>query len=248
MASGLGLPLHGVLAQYRIFPDYGLLKAPDYLSDEEACTLPIAGVTAWTSINWNQPIGQHISDPNTTVLLQGTGGVSIAGLQIARACGLKTIVTSSSDMKLEQAKALGATHTINYKINPNWEETVLSLTSNKGVDIILETGGAQTLPGSFACVAFGGCIAAVGYLSGKGEPPSTSEASMNVNVLALKRNVTIKGILNGSRERFEEMLLVYGKKAIQPVVDRVFGFDKAKEALFYLESGGHFGKVVVRVG
>jgi len=151
-------------------------------------------------------------------------------------------------MKLEQAKALGATHTINYKINPNWEETVLSLTSNKGVDIILETGGAQTLPGSFACVAFGGCIAAVGYLSGKGEPPSTSEASMNVNVLALKRNVTIKGILNGSRERFEEMLLVYGKKAIQPVVDRVFGFDKAKEALFYLESGGHFGKVVVRVG
>jgi len=90
MASGLGLPLHGVLAQYRIFPDYGLLKAPDYLSDEEACTLPIAGVTAWTSINWNQPIGQHISDPNTTVLLQGTGGVSIAGLQIARACGLKS--------------------------------------------------------------------------------------------------------------------------------------------------------------
>ncbi|KAE9988808.1 hypothetical protein EG328_007412 [Venturia inaequalis] len=245
MASGLGLPTPGVLTEYRIFPEYGLVKTPDYLSDEQASTLAIAAVTSWMSINWNQPIGDHLKGQEKTVLLQGTGGVSIAGLQIAKACGMKTIITSSSDKKLEQAKALGATHTINYKTDPNWDTTVLSLTNNKGVDIILETGGALTLPKSFSCIAFGGTIAAIGYLGGKEEP---KEGSLNVNVLALKRNVTIKGILNGPRDRFEELLGVYEMEKIVPVVDKVFTFEQAKEALLYLESGGHFGKVVVKVG
>lgn len=146
---------------------------------------------------------------------------------------------------MEQASALGATHTINYKTDPDWDATVLSLTGNKGVDIILETGGAETLPHSFSCVAFGGTIAAIGYLGGKGEP---KEGSLNVNVLALKRNVTIKGILNGPRDRFEELLKMYTEKKIVPVVDKVFSFEEAKEALLYLESGGHFGKVIFKIG
>jgi NADPH:quinone reductase-like Zn-dependent oxidoreductase len=140
---------------------------------------------------------------------------------------------------------LGATHTINYKTDPDWDNTVLTLTSNKGVDIIFETGGAQTLLKSFSCIAFGGSIAAIGYLGGKEEP---KKGSLNVNVLALKRNVTIKGILNGPRDRFEELLKVYEEKKIVPIVDKVFAFEEAKEALLYLESGGHFGKVVVRIG
>jgi NADPH:quinone reductase-like Zn-dependent oxidoreductase len=154
------------------------------------------------------------------------------------------IVTSSSDKKLEQAKDLGADHCINYKSTPDWQATVLNITGNTGADFILETGGALTLSKSFECVAFGGCIAAIGYLSGKEDEEGSR---MNTNVLALKRNVTLKGILNGPRDRFEEMLQFYEKKKIQPVVDKVVDFDHAKDAMLYLESGGHFGKVVVRV-
>jgi NADPH:quinone reductase-like Zn-dependent oxidoreductase len=264
MASGLGLPNPGVLTQYRVFKDYGLVKLPDYLTDEQACTLPIAAVTAWTSINWMQPIGQHLTGKDTSIVCQGTGGVCVAGLQIAKASGMtgelslnfacrvaKTnsiislaIVTSSSDEKLQKAKALGADYLINYRTTPDWDQEVLKATNGLGASIILEAGGAQTLTKSFDCVAFGGMIAAIGYLSGKEEPGGKA---MNVNVLALKRNVTIKGILNGPKERFEELLRLYEEKQIAPVVDRVFSFEQAKEALLYLESGGHFGKVVVTV-
>jgi NADPH:quinone reductase-like Zn-dependent oxidoreductase len=262
MTSGLGLPLQGVLSEYRVFPEYGLVKVPGYLSDEDACTLAIAGVTAWMSINWIRPIGDPFIGPEYTVLLQGTGGVSIAGLQIAKACGMNCkrshrckwnfqqaksnpgIITSSSDKKLEQARALGADHCINYKTNPDWQIKVLDIMEHKGVDFVLETGGALTLSKSFECVAFGGSIAAVGYLSGKED---VEGSRMNTNVLALKRNVTLKGILNGPRDRFEEMLHLYEKNGIKPIVDKTFGFDQARDALLYLESGGHFGKVVVKV-
>jgi len=243
MSSGLGLPLPGVLAEYRIFPSSGLVKCPDYLSDEEACTLPIAAVTAWTSINWQNPIGQPIREPETIVLVQGTGGVSIAGLLIAKAAGLKCIVTSSSDTKLAKAKELSADYTINYRSCPEWQEEVMKFSDGRGADIILETGGAQTLRKSFACVAFGGCIACIGYLSGKDEP----SGGMNVNVLALSRNVTLKGILNGPRERFEEMVEFLEENKVKMVVDRVFAFEEVKEAVGYLAAGGHFGKVVMKV-
>jgi NADPH:quinone reductase-like Zn-dependent oxidoreductase len=139
---------------------------------------------------------------------------------------------------------LGADHVINYRSDPDWHNTVLQLTGGHGADIILETGGAMTLPKSFDCISFGGCIAAVGYLSGKEDPQGER---MNMNVLALKRNVTLKGILNGPRDRFEEMLGLYEKERIKPVVDRIFSFADAKEALVYLESSGHFGKVVIQV-
>ncbi|KAK6385759.1 hypothetical protein LTS17_001331 [Exophiala oligosperma] len=243
MAFGLGLPLEGVLQTHRVFPTTGLVKAPAYLNDEEASTLPIAGVTAWMSINGMRPLG-HPGGKDETVLLQGTGGVSISGLQIAHAAGAETIITSSSDAKLGRAKSLGATHIINYKTDPEWQDTVMRLTNDHGVDIILEAGGAQTLRKSFNCIAFGGLINAIGYLSGKEDDPGDR---LNANVLALRRNVTLKGILNGPKDRFEEMLQFYDQHKIKPVVDRVFPFDQAKEAFKYLYSGGHFGKVVIRV-
>ncbi|KAI0097938.1 hypothetical protein GGR51DRAFT_552828 [Nemania sp. FL0031] len=241
---GMGLPLNGCLTQYRVFPAYGLIKAPDYLTDEEAACLPVAAVTAWMSINTFQPIGQPLRGKDKVVLLQGTGGVSIAGLQTAKALGMTAIITSSSDEKLERAKKLGADYTINYKTTPNWDEEVLKLTSGRGVDIILECGGTRTLGKSFRCIAFGGLISAIGYLSGKEDAIG---ASFNANVLALSRNVTFKGIINGPKDRFEEALLLYKEKQIRPVVDRTFQFEQADEALKYLFSGAHFGKVVVKV-
>ncbi|KAI0509062.1 hypothetical protein F5B22DRAFT_638255 [Xylaria bambusicola] len=244
MASGLGLPLNGCLTQYRVFPAYGLVKVPDYLTDDEAACLPIAAVTAWMGINSFQPMGQPLRGKDKVVLLQGTGGVAISGLQTAKVLGLTTIITSSSDKKLELAKSLGADHTINYKTTPNWDDTVLEITKGRGADVVLECGGAQTLSKSFRCVAFGGLISAIGYLSGKEDEAGNR---INANVLALIRNVTFKGIINGPKDRFEEMLRVYEREKIRPVVDRTFEFEKADEALKYLSSGGHFGKVVVKV-
>ncbi|RFU30401.1 hypothetical protein B7463_g5959, partial [Scytalidium lignicola] len=243
MKSGLGLPLPGVLAQYRVFPEYGLVSAPAYLSAEKAATLPVAGVTAWMAINGMRPLGQP-GGKGETVLIQGTGGVSINGLQIAKASGAKVIITSSSDTKLEQARKLGADMTINYRTTIDWDKEVLNMTEGEGVDIIFENGGAATLRKSFECIAFGGLINCIGYLSGKQD---TLEDRTNTNVLALKRNVTLKGLLNGPKERFEEMLKFYEENSIQPVVDKVFGFEESKEAFKYLYAGGHFGKVVIKV-
>ncbi|KAI8205059.1 Zinc-type alcohol dehydrogenase-like protein [Colletotrichum sp. SAR 10_65] len=163
---------------------------------------------------------------------------------IAKAAGAKVLITSSSDAKLEKAKALGADYTVNYRTQPNWDETVNSVTNGEGADIILETGGAKTLRRSFEAIGFGGTIACIGYLSGKVD---SEEDRTNVNLLALRKTVTLKGIINGPRERFEEMVAFYEDKGIKPVVDRVFAFDEADEALRYLYSGGHFGKVVVKV-
>lgn len=136
---------------------------------------------------------------------------------------------------------------INYKKTPDWDAQVLSLTEGRGADVVLECGGAQTLRKSFECVAFGGIISAIGYLSGKEDDSSDVRNRVNASVLALKRNVTFKGILNGPKDRFEEMLKLYEEKRVHPVVDRVFEFDEADQALRYLFSGGHFGKVVVKV-
>lgn len=243
LSRGIGLPLDGVLAEYRVFPEHALVKAPSYMSDEQAATLPIAVVTAWMSINGMRPMGQN-GGHGEYILLQGTGGVAIAGLQIGKASGAKVIITSSSDSKLAQAKELGADYTINYRTHPNWEEEVMRLTNNHGADIILEVGGAQTLKKSFDSIAFGGLINCIGYVSGKMDAP---DDRTNVNLLALRRNVTLKGIINGPKDRFEEAVKFYEKHQIQPVVNKVFSFEEANEAFRFLESGNHFGKVVVRV-
>lgn len=145
---------------------------------------------------------------------------------------------------MEQAKKLGADFTINYRTNPDWEVSATKFTEGHGADIILETGGAQTLRKSFDCIAFGGLIDCIGYLSGKVD---ATDDRLNVNLLALRRNVTLKGILNGPKDRFEEMIQFYSTHQIHPVVHQVFPFTEAKEAFKFLESGSHFGKVVIRV-
>ncbi|KAL5377382.1 hypothetical protein DPSP01_009879 [Paraphaeosphaeria sporulosa] len=243
VANGLGGPAPGVLTQYRVFPTYNVVKIPDYLTAEEASCLPIAAMTAWMSLNCMRPQGEIIG-ANETVVCQGTGGVSIAALQIAAAAGASVIVTSSSDSKLQRAQKLGAQTLVNYNSMPDWEASVLKATGDAGADVILEVGGAKTLRKSFDCVKFGGLIACIGYLSGKVDDDTDRT---NTNLLCLRRNVTLKGILNGPRDRLEEMLRFYSDKEIRPVVDRVFKFEEGVEALKYLHSGGHFGKVVIQV-
>ncbi|KAK4216825.1 hypothetical protein QBC37DRAFT_416249 [Rhypophila decipiens] len=248
MAQGLGKPLEGVLQTYRVFPAQGLVKCPDYLTDEEASCLPIAALTAWMSLfpNGDAPDGEG-GKKKKTVLLQGTGGVSIAALQIAKAAGYKVIITSSSDDKLKRAKELGADYGVNYRTEKEWQDKVMELTDNQGADIILEVGGAETLYKSLDCVAFGGTIACIGYVSGKED--AETQTRMNMNLLVLRRNVTLKGILVGPRDVFEgQMLPFYEKNGIRPVVDRVFGFEEGKDAFQWMfGSGKLFGKVVVRV-
>lgn len=239
--SGVGSATHGVLTEYRIFEHWAVVKVPGYLTDEEAATFPIAACTAWMALQgWKH----QVPDNSKVVLVQGTGGVAIFGLQLAKALGMKVVVTSSADSKLERAKKLGADYTINYRTKPEWDQEVLRLTDGKGVDIILENGGAQTTSKSFNCIAFGGRIASIGYVSGKIDPP---EDRTNINVRALMRNFSLEGILNGPRDRLEELLAFSESKPLRPVVDRVFPFDEAKDALEYLWSGSHFGKVVIKV-
>lgn len=243
MGSGLGKPLPGVLTQYRVFPTHGLVKVPEYLSSDEAACLPIAAVTAWMSLNCMRPKGEIIGQ-GETVVVQGTGGVSISAAQIASAAGADVIVTSSSDEKLQRAKKLGAKETINYRNTPAWDDEVLKLTNDRGADVVVEVGGAQTLRKSFEAVRFGGLIACIGYLSGKEDAEGDRT---NTNLLCLKKNVTLKGIINGPRDEFERMLKFYAEKQIHPVVDKVWKFEEADKALQYLFSGGHFGKVVIKV-
>lgn len=155
------------------------------------------------------------------------------------------IITSSSDEKLEEATQLGADYTINYRKNPDWQDEVMKITGGKGADIIVETGGAETLYKSLDCVAFGGLISCIGYVSGGEEKPNVPRP--NFNVLALRRTVTLRGVINGPRDRFEEMCRFYEANRIHPVVGRVFLFKDAKEAFKYVASGSHFGKVVIKV-
>ncbi|KAI9041801.1 NAD(P)-binding protein [Aspergillus affinis] len=183
LGGNLGLPESGILATYRIFKEDMLIKTPEKMSDEEACTLPIAGVTAWMAINGTRPLGQN-GGKDEYIMLQGTGGVSIMGLLLAKASGAKVIITSSSNEKLARAKELGADFGINYKERPDWDEDVMQVTNGHGADIILETGGSQTIGKSFACAAYGGLINCIGYTSGKNQ---TAGEQPNVNVLTISR-------------------------------------------------------------
>lgn len=250
--SALGLPLDGVLAGYRCFPAESLVKAPDYLTDPEASCLPTASVTAWVGIQGTRALGEAIDKSRkATVLVQGTDGIALAAVQIARALGLKTIVTASSEKNLERAgKDLKADNTINNRKYWEWAETVLDMTSHAGADIIFGTGGMRTLRKSLDCVAVGGIINCVGYTSGKGEEEDKAgdANSLNVNALAHRSQVTLQGLLSGPKDRMEEMLAFYEKEGIKPVVAREFAFDDAGEAMKYLEQGDEaFGKVVIKI-
>jgi NADPH:quinone reductase-like Zn-dependent oxidoreductase len=231
----LGGDIDGMLAEEVILAEDALVKLPAGMSFVDAATLPCAGVTAWNAM-FESSNGIR---PGDTVLLLGTGGVSILGLQLARAAGLHAIITSSSDAKLQRARELGAHHTINYRGFPEWQEEVLRATRGVGAHVVLEVGGKGTVNRSVASTAMGGSVAIIGGVSGFG-----GEVNPATLLASAKRLV---GVYVGSRTMLEKVMRFADTCGIQPVVDRVFTFDQAKEAYRYMESGSHFGKVVIAV-
>jgi NADPH:quinone reductase-like Zn-dependent oxidoreductase len=231
--SALGADAGGMLAEEVVLPEQGLVKIPAHLSFEEAATLPCAGVTAWNGLFEHGAL-----KPGDTVLIQGTGGVSLFALQFARTAGARVIATSSSDEKLARIVELGASDGINYKTTPDWDKRVRELTGGKGVDQIIEVGGAGTLPKSIRSVRLGGTITLIGVLSGSGE----------INPMPiLMKAIRLQGIFVGSRAMFEAMNRAIEINRMRPIVDRVFPLERFPEALTHLENGAHFGKVVINV-
>jgi NADPH:quinone reductase-like Zn-dependent oxidoreductase len=233
MATALGGAIDGMLSQYVTLHENGLVTIPKHLSYEEAATLPCAGVTAWNAL-----VTRGHTQAGDFVLLQGTGGVSILGLQLAKALGAKPVITSSSDEKLARARSLGAVATINYKTTPDWDKAVLEATGG-GVQQVLEVGGKQTLGKALASTAPGGHVALIGGLTEfGGEVPAGA---------LMGRNATVSGIYVGSRANFEALNAFLDKHQFKPAIDKVFEFENAAAAFDYMDSGSLFGKVVIRL-
>jgi NADPH:quinone reductase-like Zn-dependent oxidoreductase len=227
-----GGDLDGVLRECGTFEESGLVRIPDHLSFEEGATLPCAAVTAWNALveSGNLKAGE-------TVLTLGTGGVSIFALQFAKIHGARVIVTSSSDEKLKHARMLGADETVNYKKTPDWDKEVIRLTNGVGVDHVVELGGAGTVAKSVNSVRTGGHVALIGVLSsGGGFNP----------VSLLMKGIRMQGIFVGSRQMFEDMNRAVAANSLTPVTDKTFAFEQAREALDYMQSGAHVGKIVIR--
>jgi NADPH:quinone reductase-like Zn-dependent oxidoreductase len=233
MGSALGGAINGMLSQYVTLSEDGWVKIPKHLSYEEAATLPCAGVTAWNAL-----VTRGRIRPGDYVLLQGTGGVSILGLQLALALGAKPVITSSSDEKLARARQLGAVATVNYKTTPDWDKAVMEATGG-GVQQALEVGGKQTLGKTLASLAPGGHVALIGGLS---------EFGGDIPAYALMgRNATASGIYVGSRENFEALNEFIARHQLKPAIDKVFEYENAAAAFDYMDSGSLFGKVVIRL-
>ncbi len=231
--AALGGSIDGMLAETVILAADGVIRSPREWTDEQAATLPCAGLTAWNAL----VEGQRIR-PGSSVLLLGTGGVSVFGLQFAKMLGARAIITSSSDAKLEQMRALGADVTINYRSNEDWQREVLDATGGEGVDLVLEVGGGQTLQRSMSCARYGGEIALIGMVSG--------QAPVDPFPL-LSRSVNLRGVYVGGRRMFADMITAIEVNRMEPIVDRVFSFDQAQEAYRHLRAQEHVGKVVISV-
>jgi NADPH:quinone reductase-like Zn-dependent oxidoreductase len=228
-------PADGVLAELVAIDEQDAVAVPPHLSPEAAATLPCAAVTAWRALIENGQVA-----PGETVLIIGTGGVSIFALQFARLAGARVLVISSSDAKLARARKLGAEDGINYHTTPGWDTEVLRLTQGRGVDHVVEVGGAGTLGRSINAAATGGRIQLIGVLTGRGdEPPSPYGL--------LAKQASIQGVFVGSRGHFERLNAAIARHRLEPVIDRVFSFDEAPAAYRHLEQSGHFGKVVIRL-
>lgn len=235
LASTLGGPLDGWLAEEVVLPEASLVRVPTHLHDAEAATLPCAGVTAWSALMTHGRI-----QPGETVLVQGTGGVSIFALQLAKLAGATVYVTSKSDAKLERAKALGADRTLNYVTHPTWAREVVRFTHGRGVDHVVEVGGAGTLAQSLRAVRMAGTVSVIGVLSGR-------ETELDLAPV-LMRKLKLQGILVGSREELEALArALEANHDLRPVVDTEFPFEQAPQALEALAKGEHFGKLVIRV-
>ena len=231
--STLGGPLDGTLAELMAVDQEGLVKVPDHLTDEEAASLPCAAVTAWNALMAG---GVKAGD---TVLVQGTGGVSLFALQFAKALGARVIATSSSDRKLDRVREMGAAETINYRETPDWGARAKELTGGVGVDLVVEVGGAGTLDQSLRAVRFGGAISLIGNLAG-------IDAQVRLTLIFMQ-HVRMLGIFVGSRESFEAMNRAIAVHGLRPVVDRVFPLEEARAAFELMGAGGHFGKICIRI-
>lgn len=232
-AYQLGGPIDGLLAEYARLDEQAVVIAPAHLSDDEAATLPCAAVTAWHAL-----VTEGALKSGETVLVLGTGGVSLFALQFAANAGARVIATSSSDDKLERAKALGASDGVNYRRHPNWADEVLRLTDGLGVDHVIEVGGPASFAQSLHAVRRGGQINVIGYLGG-------TEGAINPLDI-FRRQVRVRGIPVGSRASFEAMNKAVAVSELRPVVDSRFPWAEAAAALRHLESGAHFGKVVLQ--
>jgi NADPH:quinone reductase-like Zn-dependent oxidoreductase len=230
-ASAMGGALDGMLTELAVLEEDGAVVLPAGLSFEQGATLPCAAVTAWNAL---VEIGQLKA--GDTVLVQGSGGVSIFALQFATMFGARVIATSSSAAKAERLKAMGAEAVIDYKATPDWDQEALKLTGGRGADLIVEVGGAGTLPRSFLAARLGGRIAVIGLLTG----PSQVDP-----MPILRRNLRVQGLYVGSKQMFESMNRAIAVGGLEPVIDRVFPFAEAKEAYRHLKGQSHFGKIVI---
>jgi NADPH:quinone reductase-like Zn-dependent oxidoreductase len=233
LMSALGFPIPGAGAELQVFGQDGVSKVPEFLTDQQVATLPCAGLTAWRGLFEDARL-----EPGDTVVLQGTGGVSIFGLQFAKAAGYRTVITSSSDEKLARAQALGADHLVNYKTTPAWSGPVRQATGGRGADFIMEVGGGGTIQESMKAIRIGGHIAIIGVVAGAGDP---------FNPAALIGNsAKLQGLSVGSRDMFEAMCRALDLHKIGPVVDKVFPWTDAKAAFSAMAGGEHFGKIVLQ--
>ena len=233
LTSTLGGPLDGVMTEYMVLSEQGVVKTSEHLSDEEAAALPCAALTAWSAVVTDGQV-----KAGDRVLVQGTGGVSLFALQFAKLHGAHVIVTSSSDDKLQRAISLGADEGINYVSTPEWGKEVRRMAGADGVDLIVEVGGQKTLPQSLRAIRAGGTINLIGVLSG---------LNMDVSLgLIVIRKVRLQGITVGNRDGMEAMMRAISQHAVKPVIDRTFTFEELREALDYLARGVHFGKICIR--
>lgn len=230
---GAGAPWDGVLREYGTFSEESVVRIPEHLSYLEAATLPCAALTAWNAIAVS---GR--AKAGDTVLTLGTGGVSIFAVQIAKLFGARVVATSGGDEKIERLRALGADDTVNYRESPEWDSAVLDVVGKPGVDHVVEVGGAGTLARSINAVRIGGHVAMIGALTGA--------AGFNPTTVFMK-SIRLQGIFTGSRSMFEDLCRAISVNKLEPVIDRVYEFDQAREALRLMESAGHFGKIVIRI-
>jgi NADPH:quinone reductase-like Zn-dependent oxidoreductase len=233
-ARALGGTIDGMLAEEVVLPEQSWVALPPGYSYEEGATLPCAGVTAYNALFE----GAHVG-PGSTVLVQGTGGVSIFALQLTKAAGGRVILTSSSAAKRERAAALGADHVLDYRATPEWGKAALDWTGGRGADVVVEVGGPGTFDQSVAALCYGGTMGLLGVLTGiRGE----------INTYGVfQKGLTVRGIYVGSRRMFERLNAALAASSVRPIIDRVFPFEETRAAYEYLASGAHFGKVVVRV-
>ncbi|MBV8630195.1 MAG: NAD(P)-dependent alcohol dehydrogenase [Silvibacterium sp.] len=232
--GALGGDIDGMAAEYVLLNEQGIVEIPSNLSWEAAATLPCAGVTAWNAL-----VRAGKIKAGDTVLIQGTGGVSLFALQFAKLMGARVLGTSSSDEKLRRADSLGLDAAINYKTTPDWAAWVLEQTNGIGVDLVVEVGGAGTFQQSLKAVRVGGVVAQIGILSQSAEAFSIFPI--------VHKQVHLQGIYVGSRDDFEEMNRAIVLRSVQPAVDQIFGFKDLPKALRTVESASHFGKLVIRV-